>query len=87
LRVKSPYGEGLTGGLLMVNGQARDFHKDPHQPTRGRNAMQDETVNVTPYLRFGQTNRIELWPLAARNGTMDEESIVIHELAIGCAVE
>jgi hypothetical protein len=87
LHVDSPRNTGLTGGMLMINGTARDFHKDPASPTRHRNSRQDEYINITPYLRPGQSNRIELWPLDSRNGGMNESNIIIHQLEIGCAVE
>jgi hypothetical protein len=69
---------GLTGGMLIINGQARSLDQRPNIPL-------DQRINVTPYLKFGQSNRIELWPRDASHGSMQEENLVINDLTLGCA--
>jgi hypothetical protein len=69
---------GLTGGLLIVNGKARFLDRRPNIPL-------DEMLNLTPDIRFGRPNRIELWTRGTSHGSMAEENIVINDMAIGCA--
>jgi hypothetical protein len=71
---------GLTGGMLMINGQARLLDGRPNTPL-------DQLVNVTPFIKYGQTNRIELWTRNTWRGSMKEDPIVINDLSIGCAAE
>ena len=71
---------GLTQGMVMVNGLARPLDQRPNLPL-------DEMVNLTPFLRCGATNRIELWSRDASHGSMKEDNIVINNMEIGCAAE
>jgi hypothetical protein len=68
---------GLTGGMVMVNGQARLLDQRPNIPL-------DQMVNLTPFLKFGQPNRIELWTRNTWQGSMKEDNLVINDLEIGC---
>ena len=71
---------GLTGGMLMVNGQAIMFDGRPNTPL-------DQMINVTQYLKFGQPNRFELWPREAAHGSMTEVNLVVNDLTLGCGTE
>jgi hypothetical protein len=71
---------GLTGGLLIVNGKARFLDRRPNIPL-------DEMLNLTPDIKFGRANRIEIWTRGASQGSMAEDNIVINDMAIGCAVQ
>jgi len=71
---------GLTGGMLIVNGQARFLDRRPNIPL-------DEMLNLTPDIKFGEANRIELWTRGTSRGSMAEENIAINNMAIGCAVQ
>jgi hypothetical protein len=71
---------GLTWGMLLINGQARLLETRPNIPL-------DQTLNVTPYLKFGQPNRIEIWNFDSRRGIMTEENMVINDIVIGCGTE
>jgi hypothetical protein len=71
---------GLTGGLLIVNGKARYLDRRPNIPL-------DEMLNLTPDIRFGQANRIELWTRGTSHGSMVEDNIIVNDMAIGCAAQ
>jgi hypothetical protein len=71
---------GLTGGMLIVNGKARRLDQRPNVPL-------DQMLNLTPDIKFGQPNRIELWTRNTSHGSMTEDNIVVNEMAIGCAAE
>ena len=68
---------GVGLGMVIINGQARLLDQRPNIPL-------DQMVNVTPYLKFGETNRIELWTRNTSRGSMLEENLVINDLALGC---
>jgi hypothetical protein len=71
---------GLTWGMLLINGQARLLETRPNIPL-------DQMINLTPFLKFGQPNRIELWNYDSRQGTMTEEAMVINDITIGCGAQ
>jgi hypothetical protein len=68
---------GLTGGMIIINGQARALDQQPNIPL-------DQMVNVTPYLKFGESNRIELWTRDTSRGSMKEDNVVINDISLGC---
>jgi len=63
--------------MLIFNGRARRLDQRPNVPL-------DEILNLTPDIKFGQVNRIELWTRGTSRGSMLEDNIVINEIAIGC---
>ncbi len=71
---------GLTGGMLIVNGKARFLDRRPNIPL-------DEMLNLTPDVKFGRANRIELWTRGTSHGSMAEDNIVINDVVIGCAAK
>ncbi|HEY3417570.1 MAG TPA: hypothetical protein VGM23_11865, partial [Armatimonadota bacterium] len=71
---------GLNQGMVLVNGQVKLCNTAPNVP-------QDDMLNLTPFLKYGQKNRIELWTRNARSGSMADENIVINDVEIGCAAE
>ncbi len=71
---------GLIGGMLIVNGKATFLDQRPNVPL-------DQMLNLTPDMKFGQKNRIELWTRGTSHGSMAEDSIVVNDLEIGCAAE
>ena len=71
---------GLGGGMVIVNGKATYLDQRPNIPL-------DEMVNVTPDIKFGRQNRIELWTRGTAHGNMAEENIVINDVVIGCAAK
>jgi hypothetical protein len=71
---------GLTWGMLLINGQARLLECWPNIP-------EDQTINVTPFLKFGQSNRIEIWNADSHRGTMTEDNMVINDITIGCGTQ
>jgi hypothetical protein len=61
--------------LILVNGKARipfDFMHRLYIP--------DDMLNITPYVKFGQENRVTLYPKAGNRGMPGQE----YELAIEC---
>jgi hypothetical protein len=70
---------GLALGMLMINGQAL--------PIGVRNTPLDETLNVTRYLKFGESNRFELWPRSPAYGSMTEVNLVVNDLVLGCGAQ
>ena len=68
---------GLGGGVLIVNGKARLLDQRPNIPI-------DEMLNLTPDIKFGQANRIELWTRGTSHGSMAEDNIIINDLVLGC---
>jgi hypothetical protein len=42
-------------------------------------------INITPYIKFGAPNRIELWP--ATIATFNEENMDLRAIKIGCKIE
>ena len=42
-------------------------------------------VNITPYIKPGELNRIELWP--ATIATFNEEDMEVNKIVIGCKIE
>jgi len=77
---QTPPVTGLSGGMVIVNGKATFLDQRPNVPL-------DEMLNVTPDIKFGETNRIELWTRGTSRGSMAEDNIVVNEMAIGCAAE
>ena len=68
---------GLTGGVLFINGHAIPLDSHPNQPL-------DQLLNVTQYVKFGQSNRLELWPRDPAHGSMAQVNLVVNDLALGC---
>jgi hypothetical protein len=66
---------GLGRGMLLVNGEAKLIDQRP-------NVAVNEMINVTAMLKFGASNRLELWGQNA--GPFTEGGTVINDLAIGC---
>lgn len=69
---------GLGNGMLMINNQPIFFPHAPNTP------LDDEMVNLTPFIKFGQKNRIELWPRTPSDGSQTEALIVVNNIEIGC---
>ncbi len=59
MHTQTPPATGLSGGMLIVNGKATFLDQRPNVPL-------DEMLNLTPDIKFGQTNRIELWTRGTR---------------------
>ena len=72
---------GLFGGMFVVNNVPIAFTVGPNNP------LDDQTLNLTPYIKFGQKNRIEIWPRGALQGNYKESLIVINNMDIGCEVK
>ncbi|MFZ2656032.1 MAG: hypothetical protein WAX69_13965 [Victivallales bacterium] len=75
---------GLGNGMLVINGQPMSFTAPPNTP------IDDEVLNLTPHVKFGKKNRIELWP--ARSMSLFQERtedalIIINNIEIGCEAE
>ncbi|MGO8746583.1 MAG: hypothetical protein ACLQNE_11390 [Thermoguttaceae bacterium] len=77
---QTPPATGLTGGMVIVNDKATYLDQRPNIPL-------DEMLNVTPDIKFGRNNRIEIWTRGTAHGSMAEDNIVINHLVIGCTAE
>ncbi|MFZ2655672.1 MAG: hypothetical protein WAX69_12140, partial [Victivallales bacterium] len=71
---------GLSSGMLMINGQVLLLGQMSNAPL-------GEMLNLTPHIKFGQKNRIELWPMGPSRGNMMEVPVVINNIEIGCEAE
>jgi hypothetical protein len=66
---------GMGNGLIFVNGQPITIFSLFHK----QNAPED-TVNLTPYIKCGETNRIELWPQFAQKDPGKEYNFAIETI-------
>lgn len=76
----NPPAAGLVGGMLIINDQPIALDQWP-------NPELDRSINLTPDIKFGAANHIEIWPPGARNGSMADDNIVINDVSIGCAAK
>lgn len=69
---------GVGCGMMMINNVPISFTAPPNAP------VENETINVTPFIKFGQKNRIEIWPRDAANGNIVMWLLIINNMDLGC---
>ncbi len=73
---------GMGNGMLMVNGQPVIPFSYQH-----KNFAAEDTVNLTPHIKYGGKNQIELWPQFNQRDPGKEYEFTIEAIEIGCGAE
>ena len=70
---------GMENGLVMINGQPISAFWFIHKAY----ALNDN-INLTPYLKFGARNRIELWPQFGQKDPGKDYEFEVDGIEVGC---